>query len=99
MTSSLVAAAEQVAPPTVTKVISKLEAAGLVDRVVDPSDRRVSRVALSAAGRRQVEENRSRRTAWLADRVGEPSAEERERLANAVDVIEHLTTARRAEVQ
>jgi DNA-binding MarR family transcriptional regulator len=99
LTLGELAAAEQVAPPTVTKVISKLEAAGLVDRVVDPSDRRVSRVALSAAGRRQVAENRSRRTAWLADRVGELSAEERERLANAVDVIEHLTTARRAEVQ
>jgi DNA-binding MarR family transcriptional regulator len=99
LTLGELAAVEQVAPPTVTKVISKLEAKGLVDRIIDPADRRVCRVALSADGRKQVEENRSRRTAWLADRVAELSPEERERLTDAVDVLEHLTTARRAEVQ
>jgi DNA-binding MarR family transcriptional regulator len=99
LTLGELAAAEQVAPPTITKVISKLETAGLVDRVVDPADRRVARVALSAAGRKQVEVNRSRRTAWLADRVAELSPGERDRLADAVDVLEHLTTARRTEVE
>lgn len=99
LTLGELAAAEQVAPPTVTKVVSKLEAAGLIDRVVDPADRRVCRVALSAAGRKQVDENRSRRTAWLADRVAELSREEQERLAAAVDVLERLTAAPRTEVR
>ena len=99
LTLGELAAAEQVAPPTVTKVIAKLEAAGLVDRIVDPADRRVCRVALSPAGHEQVDENRSRRTAWLADRVAELSPDERDRLAELVDVLEHLTTARRAEAR
>ena len=99
LTLGELAAAEQVAPPTITKIIAKLEAAGLVDRVVDSADRRVNRVALSAAGREQVETNRSRRTAWLADRVAELSPEERDRLAAAVDVLEHLTTARPVEAR
>src|SRR3954469_24224527 len=88
LTLGELAAAEQVAPPTVTKVIGKLEAAGLVDRLIDPADRRVCRVALSPAGHKHVDVSRSRRTAWLADRVAELSPEEREQLMAAIDVLE-----------
>ena len=95
LTLGELAAAEQVAPPTVTKVTAKLEAAGLIDRIVDSSDRRVCRVALSDAGRKQVELNRSRRTAWLADRLSLLSPDEQQRLVAALDVLEHLTTAPR----
>ena len=41
---------ERVAPPTVTRVVAKLEADGLVQRTADTDDRRVSRVATTAAG-------------------------------------------------
>jgi len=95
LTLGELAAAEQVAPPTVTKVTAKLEAAGLIDRIVDPTDRRVCRVALSNAGHKQVELNRSRRTAWLADRLSLLSPDEQQRLVGALDVLEHLTTAQR----
>jgi DNA-binding MarR family transcriptional regulator len=97
LTLGELAAAEQVAPPTVTKVTAKLEAAGLIDRVVDPTDRRVCRVELSDAGRKQVEINRSRRTAWLADRLSLLTPDEQQRLLAAVEVLEHLTTAPRPE--
>ena len=97
LTLGELAAAEQVAPPTVTKVTAKLEAAGLIDRIGDPTDRRVCRVALSDAGRTQVEVNRSRRAAWLADQLSALSSDDRERLASALDVLERLTTAPRAE--
>jgi DNA-binding MarR family transcriptional regulator len=97
LTLGELAAAEQVAPPTVTKVTAKLEAAGLIDRIVDPTDRRVCRVVLSEAGRQQVEINRSRRTAWLADQLSALSDDDRTRLASALDVLERLTTAPRAE--
>jgi DNA-binding MarR family transcriptional regulator len=97
LTLGELAAAEQVAPPTVTKVTAKLESAGLIDRIVDPTDRRVCRVVLSDAGRKQVEVNRSRRTAWLADQLSALSNEDRARLAAALDVLERLTTAPRAE--
>lgn len=41
----------QVEPPTVTKMLQRLEALGLVERRSDPDDARISRVFLTAAGR------------------------------------------------
>src|SRR5438876_8937799 len=52
ITLSALAAAERVQPPTITSVVGRLEAAGLVARETDPADRRVSRLSLSAEGRR-----------------------------------------------
>src|SRR3954470_21994989 len=60
---------EQVAPPTITKVVAKLEERGLLEREPDPTDRRVVRVALSDLGRRWLESDRRRRHAWLAARI------------------------------
>jgi MarR family transcriptional regulator, organic hydroperoxide resistance regulator len=48
-----------VQPPTVTRMVQRMEASGLVERCADPSDQRVSRVRASARGRavqREVEE-------------------------------------------
>ena len=55
---------ERVAPPSITKVVSKLECDGLVTRTPDPADRRVCRVAMSPAGEDLLEETRRRKTAW-----------------------------------
>src|SRR2546423_9942609 len=54
---------ERVAPPSITKVVSKLECDGLVTRAADPDDRRVCRVAISPAGDALLEESRRRKTA------------------------------------
>jgi DNA-binding MarR family transcriptional regulator len=70
LTLGELAAAEQVSPPTMTKVVEKLELAGLVGRCTDPSDRRVTRVSITGAGRRYLDSTRDRRTAWLAGRLG-----------------------------
>ncbi len=93
LTFGEIAAHEQVAAPTVTKAVQKLEARGLVARRPDPDDGRVCRVAITAAGRRQLEQNRRRRTAWLATRLGELEPDDIARLAAAVDVLEGLTNA------
>src|SRR3954468_13768318 len=69
VTLGALAAIEQVAPPTVTKVVGKLEDAGLVVRQVDADDRRICRVALSENGQRWMDDDRRRRRAWLAERV------------------------------
>jgi DNA-binding MarR family transcriptional regulator len=82
---------EQVAPPTITKVVSKLEDAGLVAREVDGADRRIVRVSTSTAGRRWLDEDRKRRRDWLTERVRNLSADDQRALAAAVDVIERLT--------
>ena len=94
LTLGELAAAEQVAPPTITKVVGRLEAAGLIERVRDTDDRRICRVVISAEGRRQIELNRSRRTAWLTEQLAALPAEDRDRLAEAVAVLEHLTMPR-----
>jgi DNA-binding MarR family transcriptional regulator len=91
LTLGELAAHEQVAPPTITKVIGKLEDAGFVDRIHDPADKRVCRVVLTPAGHEQLEANRTRRTAWLAERLAALPQEDRDRLTEAVVVLEHLT--------
>lgn len=93
LTFGELAAQEQVAAPTVTKVVRKLEAKGLVARRPDPDDGRVCRVAITSAGRRHLERARRRRTAWLATRLNDLDADELDRLAAAVEVLEGLTQA------
>jgi DNA-binding MarR family transcriptional regulator len=90
LTLGELAASEQVAPPTVTKVVAKLEDRGLVEREADPTDRRVVRVVLSDRGEKWLEADRRRRHAWLADRIDKLDAADRDRLVRAVDAIESL---------
>lgn len=93
LTFGELAAHEQVAAPTITKAVQKLEAKGLVARRPDPDDGRVCRVALTAAGRRHLDQARRRRTAWLATRLSELEDDDIRRLADALDVLEALTSA------
>ena len=86
---------EKVAPPSITKVVAKLESIGLVARAVDHGDRRFVRVALTAAGRALLEESRQRKTAWLTGRIRELGPCERERLAAALDVLDALVSGDR----
>ena len=85
-----VAAAERVTPPTVTKIVARLEDAGLVVRQQDPDDRRIARVRLTDAGRRFVDRTRSRASAYMARRLKTLSDGEREVLAAAVPILERL---------
>jgi len=87
------AAHEQVAPPTITKSVDKLESAGFVERLRDTADRRVCRVTLTTAGRKQLDTNRSRRTAWLARQLRALPDDDLATLAAAVEVLERLTLA------
>jgi DNA-binding MarR family transcriptional regulator len=82
---------ERVAPPSITKAVAKLEAAGYVTRETDPTDRRVARVRITSAGAALLDESRKRKDAWLAARLAGLSPDERERLAAALDVLETLT--------
>src|SRR5471032_3308558 len=55
------AASEQVQPPSMTKIVVGLEAAGLVARQEEEADRRIVRVKLTAEGRRTLARSRSLR--------------------------------------
>jgi DNA-binding MarR family transcriptional regulator len=91
LTLGELAAIEQVAPPTITKVVDKLEDAGLVGREIDAADRRICRVTLTDAGRRWMDNDRTRRRVWLTQRVERLEPADVDRLSAAVDIIERLT--------
>lgn len=72
----------QVTPPTVTQIINILEKDGLVERTVDPDDRRAVKIRLTPAGIKVTEEARKlflETFSGLIDYLGE---EESEQLAN-----------------
>ncbi len=75
------AAVEQVQPPSMTRIVARLDEWGYVTRVVDPADRRVARVAINESGRDLLARSRTRKDAYLAQRVAELSPSEQELLA------------------
>jgi DNA-binding MarR family transcriptional regulator len=90
LTLGELAEVERVAPPTISKVVAKLEADGLVERHVDPTDKRVSLVRVTKAGGQLHDETKRRRTTWLTARIRELPADEQARLAEALDVLDRL---------
>ena len=63
------ATAEQVAPPTMTRIATGLEESGLISRRRDGGDRRVVHVRATARGRRVLLAARDRRLARLEKRI------------------------------
>jgi DNA-binding MarR family transcriptional regulator len=90
LTHGELAAIEQVAPPTITAVVGKMESLGLVTREPDTNDRRVTRIRLTPAGTLHLDEVRSRRTSWLASQLASLTDDERRRLTDAVDLLAKL---------
>ena len=84
------AAAERVQPPTVTRAVARLEELGLVRREADPADRRVSRVQVTPGGRRYVQRSRTRKDAYLAQRLRSLDPTEQALLAEALPLLERL---------
>jgi DNA-binding MarR family transcriptional regulator len=90
ITLGALAAAENVRPPSITRLVRDLEAAGLVKRAADDADRRVQRVRATAKGRRILEAGRARRVAALTAALERlPSAELRT-LEAAVLILEGI---------
>ena len=77
------ARAEQVTSATMSKLVSDLEAEGLVAKRVDKEDRRGLRIEVTAKGRALMEEGRKRRLALLNTRIAKLSRDERAQLAEA----------------
>jgi DNA-binding MarR family transcriptional regulator len=84
------AAAEQVRPPTMTRVVQDLEEAGLVRRQTDSADRRVTRIKATAAGRRLLGAGRNRRVALLVQWLDGLTAAEFSALKAAAPILEEL---------
>ena len=84
------AAREQVAPPTITKLLARLDEQGLIQRQRGADDKRVTLVSLTADGQHQFDEGRTRRTAWLVDRLAHLDDAQQADLARAVELLEAI---------
>jgi DNA-binding MarR family transcriptional regulator len=84
------AAAEQVQPPTVTRLVASLERAGLVAREIDGVDRRVVRVRITAEGRRSLQRIRTLKNAYLSRRLGALDPADRALTETLTSLLEHL---------
>jgi DNA-binding MarR family transcriptional regulator len=82
------AAAEGVTPPTMTRLVAGMAAAGLVTRQAVPADRRTVLVDATAAGRALLLGGRDRRVATLAGMIAPLTPKERRRLDAAAAIIE-----------
>ena len=90
LTPSELAAQERVQPPSMTRLLAKLEDAGLVTRTDHPTDGRQVLVAASPAGQELIKADRKRRDAWLALRLRDLTSEERETLHRAAEILGRL---------
>jgi DNA-binding MarR family transcriptional regulator len=90
LTPSELADRERVKRPTATRLIGTLEQQGLVVRASDPSDLRSSLISITREGRVLMRTVRTRKDVYLAQRLNRLSAEERETLDRAADLLERL---------
>jgi DNA-binding MarR family transcriptional regulator len=90
LTPSELATRERVQRPTVTRVLARLEEAGLVERAADPDDRRCSLLSVSAAGRSLLAAARTRKDAYLSTRLESLDAEDRAVLDHAAGILERM---------
>jgi DNA-binding MarR family transcriptional regulator len=90
-TLARLAEAEQVRPPTMSRIVAALEVAGLVERSPHPSDARSALLSPTAAGRAMLVAGRRRRVGVLEARLRALPARDLANLARAADVLARVS--------
>jgi DNA-binding MarR family transcriptional regulator len=90
LTPSELAARERVQRPTVTRILSTLDELGLVARAADPGDRRSALISITPAGRKLLAAARTRKDAFLSERLEALGAEDRATLDRAAALLEGM---------
>jgi DNA-binding MarR family transcriptional regulator len=90
MTPSEVASRERIQRPTATRVLARLEEMGLIARTPDPQDRRSSLIAITPEASEMLAEQRTRKTAFLAERLDRLTPDDRAALGRAADILERM---------
>ena len=90
LTLSELAEAEGVSRPSMTVLAASLIEQNLVARELDASDGRLVRVRITQLGKRVLERSRTRRTAYLAKRLGSLSLEELRTVDEAATILLRL---------
>jgi DNA-binding MarR family transcriptional regulator len=84
------AGAEQVRPPTMSRIVDALVNAGLATRDTDPANRRMVRIAATEQGRKLLLAGRERRVRALVQRLRRLGDSEQRALARAVELLEQV---------
>ena len=84
------AAAEGIAPSTLTRLVSVLEELGYVRRDADPKDARASTLAITQLGHETMDRLRAENSALLTQRVMLLTPQQRTALADALPALEAL---------
>ena len=94
-TMSQLARVEQVTRPAITRIVTGLEAAGLVTREQVAADRRSTRVSATAASSAVLEDARRRRVEGLAEVLRGATVEELDLVSRALAVVRRGLADRR----
>jgi len=89
-TLGALATAEQIQPPSVTRLVQSLLDASLCTRTVDASDRRSQRVELTAAGKKELARIRKKKTEFLREQLEQLSADDQRRAAELATLLEKI---------
>jgi len=89
-TPGALARAEHVQPPSMTRVIERLEQRGYLRRDPDPSDGRQVLVSGTPRGEQFVEDSRAMRNRWLATQIDKLDGVDRAALAAAAPALARL---------
>ncbi|MEQ4301621.1 MarR family transcriptional regulator [Plantactinospora sp. B6F1] len=81
---------ERVQPPTMTKIVAKLEERGLVQRTPHPTDGRQVILSTTDTGREMLAQFDRARSRWLAVRLAELTPEERDALQRAAEILQKV---------
>jgi DNA-binding MarR family transcriptional regulator len=82
------AEAEQVRPPTISRMVKDMQFEGLVSRSPDAADGRIQRIEATARGQQILTRGRQRRVEALAARVAPLSAADRRVVQRALDILD-----------
>src|SRR5262245_36991973 len=93
MTPRDLAEHEKVRPPSMTRVITSLEAQGLMRRSPHPSDRRQVTRTVTDQGRELLKAERRHKEAWLAQQLRKLTSQEQATLRAAAPILEKLSQA------
>ncbi len=86
------AAAEQVRPPTMTRIVDALVAQGLMSKKKNAQDGRSMLIHATAAGRKLLLQGRERRVRALARQIEALGEEDRAALENAAEILRKVIT-------
>src|SRR5215813_5790665 len=95
MTLGKLASAEQVKPPTMTRIVTGLEGRGLAEKFGDPNDARRVRIRATGKGTRLLQAARGRRIEYLAQCLALLDRDELILLQKAAKILERALQANR----